>query len=255
MDPWSDDRARRDEHRIGVVSEMPPDEPLTVASRLGLRVRAQVLITRTDGKVLAVGEPAALPGEPLGDRRSLIAAAREGVEKDVPIVALIGEPLVLTVDRPHGVTVVFDGLRSAETLPTDAVETGWRWAEPSAVPGVEEALAARAAGRTRYREDLCWPLSERRDGGATAPYLGALLSTIRDNDVVEWVLGVILGAFPVDTTFMSVRGLWWAMQDDPDKDVVGALHRILMALAEAGVIDEVDETEISWSARVEVTSG
>jgi hypothetical protein len=219
---------------------------------LGLRVRAQVLITGPDGRVLAVGRPGVLPGGPLAGRTSLVGAARDGVEQHVPVVCLVGDPLLVTVDRADGLTVVFDGLRSAETLAPDAVEDGWRWAEPSDVHGAEEALAARAAGRARYQEVLWWPAPTRLDGRRTAPHLGALLTSTTSNDVVEWVLGVIVGAFPADSTFSSVRGIWWSGPDDPESAKVDALHRILMALAGAGVVDEEDEMDISWSARVDV---
>ncbi len=220
---------------------------------LGLRVRARVLITGPDGRVLVVGRPGELPGGPLGDRESLIGAAREGVEKVVPVVALIGEPLLVTVDEANGLTVVFDGLRSAETLPPDAVEAGWGWAEAAAVPAAEEALAARAAGRIRYREALWWPIRLRGPGGSPPPSLGALLAgREQSNDVVEWVLGVILGGFATDSTFGSVRGIWWRGPDDPESGKVEALHRILMALAGAGIVNEHGEDEISWVERVDV---
>lgn len=222
------------------------------ADDLGLRVRARLLITDAGGRVLVVGRPGVLPGGPLGERESLVGAAREGAERNVPVVALVGDPLVVTVDRAEGLTVVFDGLRSAETLPPDAVEDGWGWADPAAVPGAQEALAARAAGRISYREAPWWPTRLRAHRGFPRPSLGALLSSrTESNDVVEWMLGMIVGAFPVDATFGSLRGLWWR-PGDPEHRKVEALHRILMALAGAGVVDEDGEDEISWASRVDV---
>jgi hypothetical protein len=111
-------------------------------------------------------------------------------------------------------------------------------------------LAALQRPQIDYHENLWRPLGEREGhGNELAPSLYELLTRWTDVDIAGWALGVALGVFPTDTSFLKVKGGFWGT-DHWASPAALSLYRTLRALAGAGILSEDSGVEFCWSSLV-----